>query len=314
MDLGDPGRPARPRPWRPLRTPGSGCTRRSAVVRDLRRQSNTWRADSRRGCGTRGGAGDVVAFQLPNWMEAAATFWASSFLGAVVVPIVHFYGRKELGHILKTDEPKVFITAEEFGRMRTTRSVRDVPIVGVVGRDFDDLLADEPMRARSTPTRRTGCDRVHLGDHPRPQGCRAQPPDTRIRNPPTQCESPGQPGGTPWRFRSGTSSGCSVGCSARCSRVCRSTCATHGTRPGAGADESDGVDSVAAQHISSPACSTTPTSPKTIFSTCVPRPGRVGGSRGGDASGHRPRTGRDALLRQYRASVHHRFKPDGTAG
>ncbi len=58
------------------------------------------------------GPGDVVALQLPNWMEAAATFWASAFLGAVVVPIVHFYGRKELGHILATAQPKVFITTE----------------------------------------------------------------------------------------------------------------------------------------------------------------------------------------------------------
>src|SRR5215467_2518001 len=56
------------------------------------------------------GPGDVVAFQLPNWMEAAATFWASAFLGAVVVPVVHFYGRKELGHILRTAKPAVFIT------------------------------------------------------------------------------------------------------------------------------------------------------------------------------------------------------------
>ena len=46
------------------------------------------------------GPGDVVAIQLPNWMEAAAAFWASAFLGAVIVPIVHFYGRKELGHII----------------------------------------------------------------------------------------------------------------------------------------------------------------------------------------------------------------------
>ncbi len=30
------------------------------------------------------GPGDVVALQLPNWMEAAASFWASAFLGAVV--------------------------------------------------------------------------------------------------------------------------------------------------------------------------------------------------------------------------------------
>jgi non-ribosomal peptide synthetase component E (peptide arylation enzyme) len=51
------------------------------------------------------GPGDVVAFQLPNWMEAAAVFWASAFLGAVVVPIVHFYGRKEVGYIARRGDP-----------------------------------------------------------------------------------------------------------------------------------------------------------------------------------------------------------------
>ena len=92
------------------------------------------------------GAGDVVAFQLPNWMEAAATFWASAFLGAVLVPIVHFYGRKELGHILASAKPRVFITAEEFGRMTYQPDLcSDVPVVGLVGDDFEDLLADEPM-------------------------------------------------------------------------------------------------------------------------------------------------------------------------
>src|SRR5690606_5946894 len=93
------------------------------------------------------GPGDVIAFQLPNWVEAAMTFWASAFLGAVVVPVVHFYGRKELGHILRTARPKVFITAAEFGRMRYQPDLcADVPIVGVVGQHgFDDLVADEPM-------------------------------------------------------------------------------------------------------------------------------------------------------------------------
>jgi acyl-CoA synthetase len=91
-------------------------------------------------------AGDVVAIQLPNWMEAAATFWASAFLGAVLVPIVHFYGRKELSHILASARPRVFITAEEFGRMTYQPDLcSDIPIVGLVGRDFDELLADEPM-------------------------------------------------------------------------------------------------------------------------------------------------------------------------
>ena len=92
------------------------------------------------------GPGDVVAFQLPNWVEAAAVFWASAFLGAVVVPIVHFYGRKELGYILGAVEPRVLITAERFGRMEHQPDLyAGVPIVGVVGRDFDELLADEPM-------------------------------------------------------------------------------------------------------------------------------------------------------------------------
>jgi acyl-CoA synthetase len=99
------------------------------------------------GLGARGvGPGDVVALQLPNWKEAAATFWASAFLGAVTVPIVHFYGRKELTHILGTARPRVFITAEEFGRMHFQPDLcADIPIVGLVGKNYDDLLAAEPM-------------------------------------------------------------------------------------------------------------------------------------------------------------------------
>lgn len=92
------------------------------------------------------GPGDVVAFQLPNWVEAAATFWASAFLSAVVVPIVHFYGPKELRYILSSVRPRVFITAEGFGRMAYAPEVcADVPIVARVGESFDALLADEPM-------------------------------------------------------------------------------------------------------------------------------------------------------------------------
>ncbi|BBY30918.1 AMP-binding protein [Mycolicibacterium sediminis] len=100
------------------------------------------------------GPGDVVVMQLPNWMEAAATFWASALLGAVVVPVVHFYGRKELGHILSTSAPRVFVTTEKFGRMTLHRDVcADVPLVALVGGtgdatgvlDFEDLLAPEPL-------------------------------------------------------------------------------------------------------------------------------------------------------------------------
>ena len=80
------------------------------------------------------GPGDVVAFRLPNWMEAAATFWASALLGAVVVPIVHFYGRKELTHIFADARPKAFITAERFGRMVFEPELSaGIPVVWRVG-------------------------------------------------------------------------------------------------------------------------------------------------------------------------------------
>ncbi|MET0699068.1 MAG: AMP-binding protein [Mycobacterium sp.] len=92
------------------------------------------------------GPGDVLAVQLPNWMEAAATFWAAALLGAVVVPVVHFYGRKELSHIFADARPTVFVTAERFGRMEfDAQACGSVPIVAVVGRDFDEMLAAEPM-------------------------------------------------------------------------------------------------------------------------------------------------------------------------
>ena len=98
--------------------------------------------------------GDVVAFQLPNWVEAAAVFWASSFLGAVVVPVVHFYGSRELGFIIEHTRPRAFITANAFGRMAYDPALTaDVPIIGVVGADdghganrFEDLLDDAPLR------------------------------------------------------------------------------------------------------------------------------------------------------------------------
>src|SRR5581483_11175728 len=51
------------------------------------------------------GAGDVVVLQMPNWMEAGIAFFAATYLGAVVVPIVHFYGAKQVGYILRAVRP-----------------------------------------------------------------------------------------------------------------------------------------------------------------------------------------------------------------
>ena len=61
-------------------------------------------------------AGDVVAFQLPNWVEAVACFYGLLPLGVVVVPIVHIYGSKETGHILRQSRARALITADHFAR------------------------------------------------------------------------------------------------------------------------------------------------------------------------------------------------------
>ena len=44
--------------------------------------------------------GQVVAFQLPNWIEAAVVNIAAAMLGLVVNPIVPIYRDKEVGEIL----------------------------------------------------------------------------------------------------------------------------------------------------------------------------------------------------------------------
>jgi len=61
------------------------------------------------------GPGDPVAFQLPNWAEAAVTFYAAALLGATVVPIVHFYGPKEVSYILRRTGVRALVTAAAFG-------------------------------------------------------------------------------------------------------------------------------------------------------------------------------------------------------
>jgi len=87
-------------------------------------------------------AGDVVAFQLPNWVEAVACLYGLLPLGVVVVPIVHIYGSKEVGHILRQSRARALITADRFGRQDylsnledTVPSLPDLELVVVVSTD-----------------------------------------------------------------------------------------------------------------------------------------------------------------------------------
>jgi acyl-CoA synthetase len=79
------------------------------------------------------GPGDVVVCQLPNWVEAGISFWAAAYLGAVVVPIVHFYGAKEVDYILGATEPDAIVTVDQFGH---------ADHLGM----YEDLLSRRPPR------------------------------------------------------------------------------------------------------------------------------------------------------------------------
>jgi acyl-coenzyme A synthetase/AMP-(fatty) acid ligase len=95
------------------------------------------------------GAGDVVAFQLPNWVEAAHVFYAAAFLGAVVMPIVHFYGTKEVGYILRRTPPKALVTFDRFGPLSGTATLlaSGAPLPELVAVVGDDPAGFEPIDA-----------------------------------------------------------------------------------------------------------------------------------------------------------------------
>jgi acyl-CoA synthetase len=104
-------------------------------------------------------SGDRVVYQLPNSIEAAATFLALTALGAVLVPVAGFYGRKELVEIVNTVQASVLVTIERHGNRNYLEELRDsraeMPeLVTVVlcgsskvpdAIGFDDLVAAEPI-------------------------------------------------------------------------------------------------------------------------------------------------------------------------
>jgi acyl-CoA synthetase (AMP-forming)/AMP-acid ligase II len=96
------------RPWRGTMADVHGLARRFAA------------ALADRGIG----AGDVVAMQLPNCVEAAVVFWGTALAGAVIVPVVHFYGPKEVGFILDQVDPDLVVVSSAFGSVDPSATVR----------------------------------------------------------------------------------------------------------------------------------------------------------------------------------------------
>jgi acyl-CoA synthetase (AMP-forming)/AMP-acid ligase II len=60
------------------------------------------------------GPGDVVAIQVPNWLEGALVFQAAMMLGVVTLPIVHVYGPAEVGFILRQSGARAYVCPERW--------------------------------------------------------------------------------------------------------------------------------------------------------------------------------------------------------
>jgi acyl-CoA synthetase (AMP-forming)/AMP-acid ligase II len=60
------------------------------------------------------GPGDVVAVQVPNWVEAAVAYAAVATAGAVLVPIVHIYGPHETNWILERSGARMFVCPDRW--------------------------------------------------------------------------------------------------------------------------------------------------------------------------------------------------------
>jgi acyl-coenzyme A synthetase/AMP-(fatty) acid ligase len=73
--------------------------------------------------------GDVLAIQVPNWLEGAITYQAAMQLGVLIVPIVHIYGPAEVGFILRQSKAKALIVPD---RWRTINYLERVAAISEI--------------------------------------------------------------------------------------------------------------------------------------------------------------------------------------
>lgn len=98
------------------------------------------------------GPGDVVSFQLPNWIEAVETFLAAMFLGAIAVPIVQIYGAKETRFVLAQTGAKLHVTTHAFRNLQYRAMIEemraglpDLRHVIYIDDQWADLLKCDPL-------------------------------------------------------------------------------------------------------------------------------------------------------------------------
>jgi cyclohexanecarboxylate-CoA ligase len=152
------------------------------------------------------GAGDVVAWQLPNWWEGLAVHHATLALGAISNPIMPILRERELRFMLGQSRARVLIVPEVFrgfehaalARRLATEvdALEHVLVVRAEASDPDDSGQRSPRpirrrcpRRRAAPTSRRCC-------------CTPQEPSRRLRGRCTLTR--------PWPTRSPRSAACTL--------------------------------------------------------------------------------------------------------
>src|SRR5205085_6249484 len=74
-----------------------------------------------------------------------ATFWGAAMVGAVVVPIVHFYGAKEVAYILRQSEARVLVTADRTAHLDHLELL-DGLVADLPALDHVLVVGDDPGR------------------------------------------------------------------------------------------------------------------------------------------------------------------------
>jgi acyl-CoA synthetase (AMP-forming)/AMP-acid ligase II len=106
--------------------------------------------------------GDVVSFQLPNWVETAVIALAARMTGLVLNPIPPIYRESELAYILADSHAKMMFVPEVFrkhdhramlARLRSALpELRDIVVVrGTGALRWEDALAGAPVDETDLP-------------------------------------------------------------------------------------------------------------------------------------------------------------------
>jgi len=134
--------------WQAFAATARGADARTAVVEGAARTSWAALAASAErlagGLAARGvRAGDVIAFQLPNWTETLVVLLAAMRLGAVANPVLPIYRRREVRFILAEAEARVLFVPgrhRNFDHQALARELRaDLPRLAHVV-----VVRDEP--------------------------------------------------------------------------------------------------------------------------------------------------------------------------